>query len=250
MPKNKAIGFVKQIQQVANDYAENFNKPITNASDYSQEYLVEQIKKNNEDLKKQIIKKVDILKNELVLHNRDISNRINEIRYPLLTKKLTNDTMLRGEQQVTNALLMYQTNFTNRSYDYLIEQLKFSSEDSDRREFFTTLLNQMVNSPMNDEAYQKVFIEVMKIKTEFENKSGIEDLNNAQHASLYGEKMSNVVTSLVDRNLGGFDIPEYQDKFSFEDSIQLSRLSNDSGIDLGEFTSSPGTGNTGMPDGE
>lgn len=244
MSKTKALGFVKQIQQSVNKYADEFNKEIPDVQNYSAEYIKDQQIKNKTNLRQEIAKKIDSIKNDIKLFNKEIETKKNEILFPLLSKPYAESSNLRGEQQITNAMLMFQINYLNGNPDFVIGQINQVIVDPDRRDYVSTLLNQIVNFPVKDERFQKPFDEAMKIKTEFENQKGITEINETKKVTLYAEKMSDVTMNLVKKDYGGFDIPDYQDNFDFSDKMNLATLSNYSGVDLGEFSAAPGDGNS------
>jgi len=249
MSKSKALGFIKKLQQLVSKYADDFNKEVPNANDYSVEYIREKTIQNNNVLRQEVAKKIDNLKADVKLLNSEIETKKNEILFPLITKKLTDTTQLRGEQQISTAMLMFQTNYLNGNPDYVIDQIKQTINNPDRRDYVSTLLNQIVNFPVKEDRYQKPFDEAMKIKTEFENTNGITEIDQTKKINLYAEKMSDVTLNLVGKDFGGFDIPDYNESFDFAVKMNLATLSNYSGVDLGEFSAAPGEGNSG-PAGE
>jgi hypothetical protein len=247
MPTKTALKQIEKLQLIAEHYSIKFDKKISeeDAKNYTAEYISKLNKENSKKLKERIIAEINQIRNDVIQHNEIIDKRKKEILFPLLSEKHLENERARGEMQISNANSIFQIHYLNGNPDYVIDELKSMIDDTFRRDYFTTLLNQIITFPPKDDQQMKA-VEVAKmIKAEFEEKTGVSRINEANKINQYGELLANLSEEMVDKEKGKFYLPDYGSD-DYQDKVELARISIKTGIDVGENIANPGDGISGV----
>lgn len=247
MPTKTALKQIEKLQLIAEHYSNNFDKRISeeDAKNYTAEYISKLNKDNSKKLKERIVAEVNKIKDEIIKHNEVLDKRKKEILFPLLSEKHLENERARGEMQISNANSIFQIHYLNGNPDYVIDELKRMVDDTFRRDYFTTLLNQIITFPPKDDQQKKALEIAKTIKAEFEEKTGVSRINEAKKINQYGELLANLSEEMVDKEKGKFYLPDYGSD-DYLDKMIFAELSVKTGIDVGELTANPGDGISGV----
>ena len=228
MPRTKALSIYNKLAKAAEVYNEKFKEDPDNFLQFNEEHLKE-IKKDNQLKVKdaaistltKILKEVEELGSEIELKKK-------QALFPLLNSN-DDSNKSRGEQQITNANLIFQGHFLSGNEEYLLNEINQAIE-SGRKDYASALINQVRSYPASTDAQINIKNKVNDIAVNYFAKIGISELDEAKHLNLHNSELTAIASKLVEKGNDNIYLPPYKSE-DYNNSIVLEQIRMETGID-------------------
>ena len=226
MSKEYSHSLLNEVRKIADDYSSGMSKVTDNLDQFANEYKTEKIAERKKSNKDKALNQLDTKIAKIRLQVKEVQDSINKKKYPLVNSNIDGEKM-RGEQAMTNAMLVLQNHFFNSNSEGVLNAISQAIQ-SNRFDFVTTLIEQIESSPAKDEIQNLIKEKVSEIASEYFKDRGVTLLNEELDILNYATEVSQIATTIVNMNKDHIYIPEYP-LTDFQDEMILESLRGEVG---------------------
>ena len=241
MSKEYSKSLITELRKIAEDYSTDIST-YPNIGDYSPEKATLLISEKKESVKKKTLSQLDTKHAKIRLQINEVRDSINKAKFPLLTSSVESDK-LRGEQQQTNAMLIFSNQFLNGNVDGVLIALNQALE-SKRYDFATSLIEQIKDFPAKNDSQILANEKGSDLAANYFKDRGVNNLNEEIDILNYGNELSEISKALVDKGTDFIYLPEYKSD-DYNDKIILEQIRMDSGLSKEAPVSEVSSSNSG-----
>ena len=227
MPRTKALSIYNKLTKAAEVYTEKFKEEPNNFLQFNEEHLKEVKKDNQLKVKNaalstlaKILKEVEELGSEIELKKK-------QSLFPLINSS-EDSNKSRGEQQITNANLIFQGHFLSGNEEYLLNEINQAIQDG-REDYASALINQVRSYPASTDAQINIKNKVNDIAVNYFSKIGVSELDEVKHLNLHNSELAVIASKLVEKGNDHIYLPPYKSD-DYNDAIVLEKLRMETGI--------------------
>lgn len=237
MSKEYSQSLLDEVRQIADDYSSGMSKVTDNLDQYSNEYRTEKITERKKSNKDKALNQLDTKIAKVRLQVKEVQDSINKKKYPLINSNIDSEK-LRGEQAMTNAMLVLQNHYFNSNSEGVLNAIRQAIQ-SNRFDFVTTLIEQIESLPAKDEIQNMIKEKVSEIASEYFKERGVTLLNEELDILNYANEVTQLSTESINRNNEFVYIPEYPVN-DFQEQMLLENLKSDAGVNVSNSSAKEG----------
>lgn len=227
MSKEYSKSLLNEIRKIADEFSDQMSKQPENLDHYSPDHKKEVVAEYKNQTREKALKQLDTKLAKVNLQTKDVLGDINKAKFPLLNAS-TETEKLRGEQSLTNVMLILQTNFSTGNSEGILNAIELAMQ-SKRYDFVTALIEQIDTLPAKDDVQMKIKEEVSKIAEGYFKERGVTTLNEELNLLQYANEVTQLSAKSINGNNEHIYIPDFPVN-DFHEQMLLENLRSDAGV--------------------
>lgn len=234
MPRTKALSIYNKLAKAAEVYTEKINEEPDNWLQFNEQHLKEIKKENQTKVKEAAISTLTKILKEVEDLSSEIEMKKKQALFPLLSSN-DDSNKLRGEQQITNANLIFQGHFLSGNEEYLLNEINQAIQDG-RKDYASALINQVRSYPAQTDAQINIRNKVNDIADNYFTKIGVSELDEVKNLNLHNSELAVIASKLVEKGKEHIYLPPFESD-NYSDKIVLEQIRMETGINAESFQS-------------